>query len=123
MFVYQSTLDMLELKKDKGADYVLSLKSKRVYTSKIKPLFIGFLYSIKLPEYKIGIKFDKDPLAVEQNNYATKIVNACLIYDLNAWPRNPTNKFKFKNCMFGATNILKNSDKYKYVYGIRVATE
>ena len=60
---------------------------------------------------KIGIKFDKDPLAVEQNNYATKIVNVCIIYDLNAWQRNPTNKFKFKNCMFGATNILKNSDK------------
>ena len=111
MFVYQSTLDMLELKKDKGADYVLSLKSKRVYTSKSKPLQTGFLYSIKLPEYKIGIKFDKDPLAVEQNNYATKIVNVCIIYDLNAWQRNPTNKFKFKNCMFGATNILKNSDK------------
>ena len=111
MFVYQSTLDMLQLKKDKGADYVLSLKSKRVYTSKIKPLYIDFLYSIKLPEYKIGIKFYQDPLAVEQNNYATKIVNVCIIYDLNARPRNPTNKFKFKICLFGATDILKSSDK------------
>ena len=64
----------------------------------------------------MGIKFDKDPLAVEQNNYLTKIVNVYIVYDLDAWLRNPTNNFKFKNCLFGATNIVKNSDKEKYVY-------
>ena len=31
------------------------------------------------------------------------------------WPRNPTNNFKFKNCLFGATSIAKNSDEEKYV--------
>ena len=36
MFVYQSTLDTLELKKDKGTDYVLSCKSKGVNNSKLK---------------------------------------------------------------------------------------
>ena len=42
-------------------------------------------------------------------------------YDLDAWPRNPTNNFKFKNCLFGATNIVKNSDKEKHVYsGYRI---
>ena len=46
----------------------------------------------------------------------TKIVNIYFIYDLAAWPRNPTNNFKFKNCLFGAANIIKNSDKEKYVY-------
>ena len=46
----------------------------------------------------------------------TKIVKFYLVYDLDAWPRNPTNNFKFKNCLFGATNIVKNSDKEKYVY-------
>ena len=45
------------------------------------------------------IKFDKDPSAVEQNNYLTKIVN---VYDLNAWPSNPCNNFKFEYCLFGA---------------------
>ena len=34
------------------------------------------------------ITFDKDPLTVEQNNYATKIVNAYIVYDLDAWPNN-----------------------------------
>ena len=26
------------------------------------------------------------------------------------------NKFKFKTCLIGATNLLKNSDREKYVY-------
>ena len=74
------------------------------------------MYRIKLSEYRIGIKFDKDTLIVEQNNYLPKIVNVYIVYDLDAWPRNPTNNFKFKNCLFKATNIVKNSDKEKYVY-------
>ena len=47
MFVYQPTLDTLELKKDKGTDYVLSWRSKGVYNSKLKPLHTTFLHSIK----------------------------------------------------------------------------
>ena len=30
------------------------------------------------------IKFDKDPLAVEQKNHLTKIVNLYIVYDLDA---------------------------------------
>ena len=120
-FVYQLSLDTLELKKDKDTNYVLTWKSNGVYNSKFKPLYTAFLYSIKLSGYKTGIKFDKDPLAIEQSNYLTKIVNAYIVYELNAWSRNPNNNFKFKNCLFGATNILKNSDKEKYVYsGYRI---
>ena len=47
-FVYEPTLDTLELKKDKGTDYILSLKSNGVYNSKLKPLYTDFLFSIKL---------------------------------------------------------------------------
>ena len=46
MFVYQPTLDTLQLKKDKGTDYVLSWKSKWVYTSRLTPLHTAFLHSI-----------------------------------------------------------------------------
>ena len=74
-FVYQPTFDTLELKKDKGTDYVLSWKSKGVYNYKLKPFYTAFLHSIKLSGYRIGIKFDKDPLAVEQNKYLSKNVN------------------------------------------------
>ena len=51
-FVYQPILDTFELKKD-------------IFNSKLKPLYTAFLDSIKLSEYKIGIKFDKDPLGVK----------------------------------------------------------
>ena len=75
---------MLELKKDKVTDNVLSWKSNGVYNSKLKPLYTAFLHSIKLYGYKMEVKFDKDLLAVEQNNYLTQIVNVYIIYDLEA---------------------------------------
>ena len=43
-------------------------------------------------------------------------VNVYIVCDLDAWPRNTTNNFKFKNCLFGASNRVKNSDKEKYLY-------
>ena len=42
---------------------------KEVFISKRKPLYTAFLHRIKLSEYSVVIKFDKEPLAVEQNNY------------------------------------------------------
>ena len=87
----------VRIKKRKGIYYILSWKSNGVYISNLKPLYNAFLHSIKLSGYKMGIKFDKDPLAVEESNYSTKIVNVYIVYDLEAWPRNPTNNFKFKN--------------------------
>ena len=44
---------------------------------------IAFIDSIKLSEYRIGIKFDKESLAVEQNNCLTKNANVYIVYDLN----------------------------------------
>ena len=90
-----------ELKKYKGTDYVLSWKSRRVSNSELKPLYTDFWHSIKLSEYRIGIKFDKYTLAVEQKNYTRK--------------QNPTNNFKFINCLFRVTSVVKNGDKEKYV--------
>ena len=87
----------VRIKKDSGTDYVPSWKPKQVFNSKLKPLYTAFLNSIKHSEHRIGIKFDKDPLAVEQNNYLRKIVNVYIIYDLDALSRNSTIfKFKFK---------------------------
>ena len=78
--------------------------------------YTAFFHSIRLSVYKMEIKFDRDLLAVEQNNYLIKIINVYIVYVLADWPRNPTNNFKFKNCLFGATNIVEKSDKEKYVY-------
>ena len=61
-----------------------------MYTSKFKPFYTAFLYSIKLSGHRIGIKLDKDTLAVEKNNYATKILNVYIDFDLDTQPRNHT---------------------------------
>ena len=110
MFVYQPTLDTLELKKDKGTEYVLGWKLKGVFNSKLKPSYTAFLYSIKLSGYKRGITLGKNPLVVEQNNYLTKI-NVYIVYNLDTWP-----KTLLWNCLFCVTSIVKNSDKENYVY-------
>ena len=52
------------------------------------------------------IKFDKTPLAVEQNKYLSKILNVCVVYDLNAWPRNPIKNLRFKNFLFWSISFI-----------------
>ena len=61
----------------------------------------------------MGIKYGEDTLGLEQNNFENKIVNFYIAYDLDSWSRNPINNFKFRNCLFGATSIVKNTDKEK----------
>ena len=80
-------------------------------------MYTAYLHSTKLSRYKVRIKFNK-----EQNNYLAKIVNAYIVYDLNASRSNPLTIFTLKSCLFGAATIVKNSDKAKWVYrdyGIR----
>ena len=111
MFVYQPTFDKLELKKDKDTDYFFSWKSNGVYNSKLKPLYTAFFHSIKRSGYKMRIKFSTDLLAVEQNNYLNKIANDYNVYESYNWSKIP-----LKNFLFGAINIVKNSNKDKWVY-------
>ena len=80
MFLYQATLDLLEQKKFKGTGYIW--KSNGVYNSIDKPLYTVFLNIIKLSGCKMRVKSDKNPLAVEQNNYLTEIVNIYMVYVL-----------------------------------------
>ena len=49
----------------------------------------------------------------EKSNYFNKIVNVYIANDLDDWPKNPGSNFNFKNCLFGATSIGKNSHKEK----------
>ena len=90
------------------------MEIKDVLNSKLKSLYNTSLNSIKLSEYRIGIKFDKEPLAVEQNNYLTKIVNVYIVYDLDAWPKVMLRNFTLKKCFFGAYNTVKDIDKEKF---------
>ena len=45
-------------------------------------------------------------------------MNAYIAYDLDVSPNVPLRNFTLKNCLFGATNIVKNSDKEKYVHSV-----
>ena len=65
-----------------------------------------FLPNIKYFGCKIEIQCNNTPLAVEQNNYTAKTVNAYIVYDL--YDKNFRN-FKLKNCLFE-----KDNDKSSY---------
>ena len=54
---------------------ILLVENQKIYIVLLSLQHTHFLHSKKFFAYKIGISFDKDPLVVEQNNYATKIVN------------------------------------------------
>ena len=73
----------LQSQKDKSVDYVNSWKSEGLYSFTLSLQYNHFLHIIKFFGCKIGIKFDSDPLLVEQNSYANKIVNAYIVYELN----------------------------------------
>ena len=74
-------------------DCILDWKSEGSYTSKLKPLYNVFVHSIKLSGCRMGIKFHRDPLALEQNNYFSKIVNVYIVCDLDAWAKKCCKEF------------------------------
>ena len=113
VFVYQPTFDVLELKTEKGTEYIIGWKAKGLYSSKLIALLVAFLSNVKYFGIKIEIQFNT-PLVAEQKNYSSE--NVYTVYDLDNWPNNPLRNFTLKNCLFGAFNIGKNNDKEKYVY-------
>ena len=46
----------------------------------------------------------------------TKIVNAYINCETGTWPNKSIRNFTLKNCLVGATIIVKNSDKEKWIY-------
>ena len=59
-------------------------------------MYTSFLHSMKVHGYKLKIKFNKDPSAVEQKNYRTKIVKGYFVYESGDWPNNPLKNFTLK---------------------------
>ena len=97
MFVYQPTFNVLELKIDKGAEYIIGWKSKGYYNSKLIALHSAFLPNAKDFGNKIGINFNNNYLVVGHINYTRKIKTAYIVYDLDNWSRNPLRNFTLKN--------------------------
>ena len=72
---------------------------------------------IKRFEYKIRIQFNNTPLDIDKKNYVAKIENVYFVCDLDYWSRNRLNNFALKNCLFGATKIVRNGNKViNYIY-------
>ena len=61
------------------------------------------------------IKFERDTLAVGQSNCSTEIVNAYIFDGLDNWESNSLIIFTLKNCLFGASSIVKTSGKEMWV--------
>ena len=88
MFVYQPTLNTLELRVDKRFD-VVGWKSKAVFNSKVALSNTAFLHNITLSEYAIGTLFNKSISVVEQKQLQEQSCK-CLNY---LWLRRLTKNF------------------------------
>ena len=116
MFVYLPTLDTLELRKRRKL-FIFLVGNQRGYILLSLSLYTSLLHSIKRFGYRMGLKFYKNPLAVEQNSYTAKVLNAYIIYESDTWPKVSLINFALTNCLFLATNIVKNGDEEKREYG------
>ena len=116
MFVCQPTLDTLELRK-RSKLFIFLVGNQRGYILLSLSLYTSLLHSIKRFGYRMGLKFYKNPLAVEQNSYTAKVLNAYIIYESDTWPKVSLINFALTNCLFLATNIVKNGDEEKREYG------
>ena len=114
LFVYQPTFSVTKYL-NTSTEYIISWRSKGIYNTKLIPIKNNSLPNIKYFNKKISLQFDYIPLVVEQNNCTSKIVNVYIVYDLDSWPKISLRNFTLKNCLFGATNIVKNSGTEKYV--------
>ena len=110
MFVYQRTISTLQLQKDKSVYYVISSESKGYIVLLFLQNILIYLRSIKSFDSKIETE------SCRSTNYSIKIVNAFIVNELNTWPKNMLGNFTLKRFLFSATNILKNSDKDKWVH-------
>ena len=102
---------LIHLKQARALNMLLAGNQIGVHISKFNPLYSIFLNSIKLSGHRIGIQFSNSMLFAEQNNQATKIINAYTVYHLDVWPKTPLSNLTLKNCLFGATNIRKSSNR------------
>ena len=62
-----------------------------------------FLPYVKYFGNKIGIHLNNTPIVIEQINYARRVVNVYIVYDLDNWSKNLLRDLTLKICLFGAT--------------------
>ena len=67
---------------------------------------------------RVILKFNNSALVQKNSStlYSNFTLNLYIIYELNKWPRNPTNTFLLKNCFFGTVRLVRNTIKSKFIY-------
>ena len=67
---------------------------------------------------KISLKFNNSVFGLKKLSslYSNFILNLYIVYELNTWPRNHTNNFALKNCLFGTVKLTRTADKSKSTY-------
>ena len=96
MFFYQAKVSTLVLKREKGSEHVIAWISKELFKTEFCLLRNVLVRNVKRFGCKIGIQFNNNPLIIGKNNYADKIENAYIFYDLDSWPSNLLNNFVVK---------------------------
>ena len=115
MFVYQPTSSTIKFRDtDTVSSWEYMLGIKGVYVTDIVPIKNNSLPKIKYFKDGIGIQFNYTPLVAGQI-IQTNSLNVYIVSDLDYWQTNPLRNFTLKNCLLGVTNIVKHSDKEKYV--------
>ena len=96
--------------------------STRISPEKIKPFDTGLEPTMSnLANGRAKLKFNNSVLVQKffsslRSNF---ILNLYVVYELNAWPRDPTNNFPQKNCLFGTVKLVRNADNSKFTYNSR----
>ena len=59
------------------------------------------------------LRFNYSVLVLKSSSllYRKFILNVYIVFELDKWPHNLTNKFTLKDCLFGAFKLIRNSDK------------
>ena len=65
---------------------------------------------------RVILKFNNSVLVQKSSSslYSSFILNLYIVYELNNWPRNPTNNFLLRNCLFGTVKLVRNAAKIKF---------
>ena len=71
-----------------------------------------------LANVRVTLKFN-NPVLVQKSYsslYSNFILSLYIVYEWNKWPRNPTNNFTLKNCLFGTVKLTRSAEKSKFSY-------
>ena len=91
------------------------LKKIKPFDTNIKPTMSN------LANGRVILKFSNSVLVQKSSSswYTNFISNLYIVYQLNKWPRNPSNNFPVKICLFGTVKLVRNRVKSKFTYNVR----